>query len=58
MACQILNYAETWVDEYNLTWLASAPKIKLFRVTEQKPAYPLDWDEQERLFSYLAPHHI
>jgi integrase len=53
---QILNCAVTWIDDYNLTWLVSAPKIQLLPVTDQKPAYPLDWKEQEILFSCLAPH--
>lgn len=53
---QILNCTATWIDDYYLTWLASAPKIQLLPVTDQKPAYPLDWSEQEILFSCLASH--
>lgn len=57
MIRQILNCAETdFHDEYGLTWLHSAPKIKLLKVTDQNPAYPLNWEEQERLLNELPPH--
>ncbi|MGB6066831.1 MAG: site-specific integrase [Desulfomonilaceae bacterium] len=53
----ILNLAAgEWMDEYGLTWLRHAPKIKLLRETDKRPPYPLSWDEQERLFAALLPH--
>lgn len=53
----VLNLAAgEWMDERGLTWLHSAPKIKLLRVTDKKEPYPLSWDEQERLFAVLPPH--
>jgi integrase len=53
----ILNLAATeWIDEYGLTWLASAPKIKLLPEHDGRKPYPLDWDEQERLFAELPSH--
>jgi len=53
----ILNLAATeWVDENNLTWLASAPKIKLLPVHDARKPYPLSWDEQEQLFRELPKH--
>ena len=53
----ILNLAASeWMDEYGLTWLASAPKIKLLSEHDARKPYPLDWEEQERLFAILPPH--
>jgi integrase len=53
----ILNLAATeWVDEYGLTWLASAPKIKLLSQHDGRKPYPLNWDEQEKLFAALPEH--
>jgi integrase len=42
-----------WVDEFNLTWLATAPKIKLLPETDQRKAYPLSWEEQDVFFEKL-----
>lgn len=53
----ILNVAASeWLDENNLTWLASPPKIKLLRVDDARKPYPLSWEEQARLFMELPPH--
>jgi integrase len=53
----ILNLAASeWLDENNLTWLQSPPKIKLLRVTDARQPYPLSWEEQERLFQELPAH--
>lgn len=53
----ILNLAAgEWMDEYGLTWLASTPKIKLLPETDKRKPYPLNWDEQEELFSKLSVH--
>jgi integrase len=54
---QILNLAASeWMDEYGLTWLANAPKIKLMPEYDLRKPYPLTWDEQHRLFNELPPH--
>ena len=54
---RILNLAASeWLDECNLTWLATAPKIKLLTVTDAREPYPLSWEEQTRLFSQLPAH--
>ncbi len=54
---QILNLAATeWIDEYGLTWLLAAPKIKLLPLDDKADPYPLTWDEQRRLFNLLPPH--
>ncbi len=42
---------------HGLTWLATAPKIKLLPQTDAREPYPLNWDEQERLFAEL-PFHL
>jgi integrase len=45
--------ASEWVDEHGLTWLLSAPKIKLLPDTSKRAPYPLSWTEQRRLFAEL-----
>jgi integrase len=53
----ILNLAANeWIDEHGLTWLEHAPKIRLLREDDKREPYPLSWDEQERLFSFLPQH--
>jgi integrase len=53
----ILNLAASeWIDENNLTWLQSPPKIKLLPVTDARRPYPLSWEEQAQLFQQLPPH--
>ena len=52
----ILNLATSeWMDD-NLTWLSNAPKIKLLSTKDARKPYPLNWDEQERLFKELPLH--
>lgn len=54
---RILNLASTeWIDDFGLSWLASAPKIKLLPEHDLRKPYPLSWDEQERLFQELPSH--
>ena len=54
---RILNLAASeWLDENNLTWLATAPKIKLLPVTDARKPYPISWDEQTRLLRELPGH--
>jgi hypothetical protein len=51
---RILNLAaEEWVDEFALTCLAIAPKIKLLVKSDLRKPYPLDWEEQDKLFREL-----
>jgi integrase len=53
----ILNLAAgEWLDEHGLTWLAVAPKIKLLSEIDKRKPYPLNWEEQERLFAELPQH--
>ena len=47
--------APEWLDEDNLTSLATPPKIKLLKVRGSR-ANPLSWDEQARLFQQLPKH--
>lgn len=57
VARRILNLAAgEWMDEHGLTWLAHAPKIKLLTQNDARSPYPLNWEEQERLFDYLPTH--
>jgi integrase len=54
---RILNLAQSeWLDENGLTWLMAAPKIKLLPDNNKRQPYPLDWDEQQQLFSALPAH--
>ena len=51
---RILNLAASeWMDEYGMTWLQAAPKIKLLPDTNKRQPYPLSWDEQIALFKEL-----
>jgi len=53
----ILNLAASeWLDENGLTWLQSAPKIRLLSRSDAREPYPLTCDEQEKLFGLLPPH--
>ena len=55
---RVLNLAASdWRDEHNLTWLHTAPKIKILPVTDAREPYPLIWDEQAKLFQEL-PNHL
>jgi len=54
---RILNLASSeWMDEFGLTWLISAPKIKLLPEPDLRKPYPLSWDEQHKLFQQLPEH--
>jgi integrase len=54
---RILNLASTeWVDEYGLSWLENAPKIKPLPEPDLRKPYPLTWEEQHRLFQRLPEH--
>lgn len=54
---RILNLAATeWIDEYGLTWIAQAPKLRLLPDTQKRPPHPLTWEEQRRLFQALPAH--
>jgi hypothetical protein len=54
---RILNLAASeLMDEYGMTWLAHAPKIKLLREDDKKEPYPLSWQEQISLFREPPPY--
>lgn len=54
---RILNLAASeWFDEQGLAWLETAPKIKLLQVTDGRDPYPLNFDEQTRMFRELPVH--
>ena len=54
---RILNLAASeWMDDRGMTWLETAPKIRLFRVTDARLPYPLSDDEQMFLFRELPAH--
>ncbi len=53
----ILNLAaDEWLDENGLTWLRSAPKIRLLPRSDARDPYPLSWDEQRTLFDALPEY--
>ncbi len=54
---RILNLAVSeWVDEHGLTWLSTAPKIKLLPEHDLRKPYPINWEEQDKLFNELPKH--
>lgn len=48
--------ATDWRLYDNVTWLAQAPMISQIAGGDAKPAFPLSWAEQERLFGELPEH--
>jgi len=54
LRCAVLT--GEWIDENGLTWLHSAPRIKLFPETDRRDPYPLSWEEQEALFAELPDY--
>ncbi len=56
---RIVNLAATeWVDRNNLTWLQTAPTIRMEPMLDAREPYPLAWDEQDRLFRELPRHLV
>ena len=54
---RILSLAVSeWFDEHGLTWLLSAPKIKLLPDHQKRRPYPLSWAEQRVLFRELPDY--
>lgn len=54
---RILNLAASeWLDDCNMTWLQSPPKIKMLKIEDARQPYPLSWEEQTQLFSELPKH--
>ena len=54
---RILNLASSdWIDENGLTWLHAAPTIRMLPNRDKRKPYPLDWDEQTKLFQLLPKH--
>jgi len=57
IARHILNLAAAeWVDEFGMTWLPSSPRIKLLPDNNKRQPYPLNWQEQTKLFNALPEH--
>ena len=53
---RVLNLAaQEWMDDYGLT-RGAAPKVKLLPDTNKRPSYPLNWEEQTKLFQRLPDH--
>ena len=54
---RILNLAANeWFDDFGMTWLLSAPRIKLLSDNDKRQPYPLNWAEQARLFRELPEY--
>lgn len=54
---RILNLAASeWRDETGLTWLQTAPKIKLLSEKDKRAPYPISWEEQDKLLRELPEH--
>jgi integrase len=48
--------ADEWIDEYGMSWILRAPKIKLLAQDDARPPHPISWEEQDRLFAELPEH--
>ena len=54
---RILNLAASeWVDDRGLSWIHSAPKIKLLPDVRRRQPYPLSWPEQAALLDALPDY--
>jgi site-specific recombinase XerD len=54
---RILNLAAgEWIDENGLTWLLSAPKIKLLPEYDNREPEPLSWAQEASLMQCLPRH--
>jgi len=54
---RVLNVAASKLKhDGNLTWLHEAPSIELLKVNDQRPGYPINWDEQAQLLDALPSH--
>ena len=54
---RILNLAASeWIDGNGLTWIPSAPKIKLLADPNKRQPHPLSWEEQTALFQCLPDY--
>lgn len=54
---RICNLAATsWKLPNGLTWLASASKVDLLDLDDQRPPRPITWAEQARLMPHLPEH--
>lgn len=54
---RILNLAaQEWLDEFGLSWLLAAPKIKLLAEPDLRKPHPLSWEEQGKFFEVLPIH--
>ena len=57
VARHIFNLAaREWIDDFGLTWLVTAPKIRLLPDRDKRQPSPFTWDEQDRMFSELPSH--
>ncbi|GJL66558.1 MAG: hypothetical protein NPIRA05_15290 [Nitrospirales bacterium] len=55
---RILNLsARLWRDDQGRSWLSTAPLIQLLDWSDARKPYPLNWNEQARLFGEL-PNHL
>ena len=54
---RILNLsASEWFDDHGLTWLMSAPRIKLLPDRDKRRPYPISWAEQRALLGELPAY--
>lgn len=54
---RIVNLSSSeWMDEKGMTWLETAPKIKLLPIKDARRPYPLAQEEQALLFQELPDH--
>lgn len=48
--------ARVWRDDNNKPWIDTAPLLEMPKWEDSSEPYPLNWIEQERLFSLLPEH--
>ena len=53
---RMLNQAQDWRDEFNMTWIERAPKFKMLPLNDSRPPRPITQDEEIRLLNELPEH--
>jgi integrase len=54
--CLLNMAARDWISETNLTWIETAPKIRMLSQNNMRKPYPISDDEQKKLMGELPEH--
>jgi integrase len=49
--------ANRWRNENGTTWISVKPRLTRVLVIDRTPPYPITWEEEDLLLSFLSPNH-